>query len=43
MITMDTALAEASRRGLVDAEAALATAHNPEQVRAMAGVRPGHA
>ncbi len=40
MVTLDRALADAVKRGLVDAEVALAKAHNPDQVRAWAGLRP---
>jgi twitching motility protein PilT len=43
MVTMDRSLAEAIKRGLVDPHAALAKAHNPDQVRAQAGLPPaGH-
>jgi twitching motility protein PilT len=40
MVTMDKSLADAIKRGLVDAEVALTKAHNPDQVRALAGLRP---
>jgi twitching motility protein PilT len=40
MISMDRALAEAIKRGLVDPEVALTKAHNPDQVRSLAGLRP---
>jgi len=44
MISMDKALAETIKRGLVDPEVALTKAHNVEQVRSMAGLRgPGGA
>jgi twitching motility protein PilT len=39
MISMDKALAEVIRRGLVDAEVALSKAHSPDQVRQLAGLR----
>jgi twitching motility protein PilT len=41
MFTMDKSLADAIKRGIVDPEVALAKAHNPDQVRMWAGVRPG--
>jgi twitching motility protein PilT len=40
MMTMDRSLAEAIRYGLVDPEVALAKAHNADQVRSLAGLRP---
>ena len=39
MISMDKALAELVKRGVVEADVALAKAHSPEQVRALAGLR----
>jgi twitching motility protein PilT len=38
MFSMDKALAEIIKRGLVDTELALTKAHNPDQVRVMAGL-----
>jgi twitching motility protein PilT len=43
MMTMDRSLADLVKRGVVDAEVALAKAHNPDQVRAFAGLRPAGA
>jgi len=40
MVTMDKSLADAIKRGLVDPEVALTKAHNPDQVRMLAGLRP---
>jgi twitching motility protein PilT len=42
MVTMDRSLAEAIKAGLVASEVALAKAHNPDQVRALAGLRAGY-
>jgi twitching motility protein PilT len=39
MVTRDRALAEVIKAGLVEAPIALAKAHNPDQVRALAGLR----
>src|SRR5262249_18403172 len=41
MMTMDRSLADAIKRGLVEPEVALAKAHSADQVRALAGLRPG--
>ncbi len=41
MVTMDKSLAEVIKRGLVDPEIALAKAHNPDEVRTLAGLRAG--
>jgi len=38
MFSMDKALAEMIKRGLVDTQVALTKAHHPEQVRMMAGL-----
>jgi twitching motility protein PilT len=40
MMTMDRSLAETIKHGLVDPEVALAKAHNADQVRSLAGLRP---
>jgi twitching motility protein PilT len=42
MISMDKALAEVIRRGLVDPELALSKAHSPDQVRQLAGLRASY-
>jgi twitching motility protein PilT len=42
MFTMDRSLAEVIKAGLVDPEVALAKAHSPEQVRALAGLRAAY-
>ena len=42
MVTMDRSLAEVIRTGLVDPDVALAKAHSPEQVRALAGLRAAY-
>ena len=42
MFTMDRSLAEVIKSGLVDVEVALAKAHSPDQVRALAGLRAAH-
>jgi twitching motility protein PilT len=42
MVSMDKALAEVIKRGLVDPEVALSKAHSPDQVRAMAGLRAAY-
>jgi twitching motility protein PilT len=42
MVTMDRSLAEVIKAGLVDPEVALAKAHSPDQVRALAGLRAGY-
>jgi len=39
MITMDKSLAEVIKTGLVEPQVALAKAHNPDQVRVLAGLR----
>jgi twitching motility protein PilT len=39
MVTMDRSLAEVIRTGLVEPQVALAKAHNPDQVRVLAGLR----
>jgi len=41
MMTMDKSLVDVIKRGLVDPEVALTKAHNADQVRAQAGLRPG--
>ena len=41
MVSMDKSLAEVIKRGLVEPEVALSKAHSPDQVRALAGLRPG--
>jgi twitching motility protein PilT len=41
MVTMDRSLADVIKRGLVETELALSKAHNPDQVRTLAGLRPG--
>ena len=43
MVSMDRALADTIKRGLVDPEIALTKAHNPDQVRSLAGLRPAGA
>jgi twitching motility protein PilT len=42
MISMDRALAEVIRRGLVDPDLALSKAHSPDQVRQLAGLRASY-
>jgi twitching motility protein PilT len=43
MVTMDKSLTDAIKRGLVDPDVALTKAHNPDQLRAAAGLRPAGA
>ncbi|HXJ84193.1 MAG TPA: type IV pilus twitching motility protein PilT [Candidatus Methylomirabilis sp.] len=42
MVTMDRSLADLVKGGLVDPDVALAKAHNPDQVRALAGLRAAY-